>query len=63
VLLTLVLASGVLHTLRLLLAGVIVGVVLGAARDLVTLAVPTSAGDAGLHARAAPASSAGAPAA
>lgn len=40
VLLTLVLANGVLHTLRLLLAGVIVGVVLGAARDLVTLAVP-----------------------
>jgi iron complex transport system permease protein len=28
------------HTLRLLLAGVIVGVVLSAARDLVTLAVP-----------------------
>ena len=40
VLLTLVLANGVLHTLRLLLAGVIVGVVLSAARDLVTLAVP-----------------------
>jgi len=40
VLLTLALANGVLHTLRLLLAGVIVGVVLGAARDLVTLAVP-----------------------
>jgi iron complex transport system permease protein len=40
VLLTLVLAHGVLHTLRLLLAGVIVGVVLGAARDLVTLAMP-----------------------
>ncbi len=40
VLLTLVLANGVLHTLRLLLAGVIVGVVLGATRDLVTLAVP-----------------------
>lgn len=40
VLLTLVLANGVLHTLRLLLAGVIVGVVLGAARDLVTMAVP-----------------------
>jgi iron complex transport system permease protein len=40
VLLTLVLANGVLHTLRLLLAGVIVGVVLGAARDLVTLALP-----------------------
>ncbi|MEP6791860.1 MAG: iron ABC transporter permease [Ramlibacter sp.] len=40
VLLTIVLANGVLHTLRLLLAGVIVGVVLGAARDLVTLAVP-----------------------
>lgn len=40
VLLTLVLANGVLHTMRLLLAGVIVGVVLGAARDLVTLAAP-----------------------
>lgn len=40
VMLTLVLANGVLHTLRLLLAGVIVGVVLGAARDLVTIAVP-----------------------
>ncbi|WP_332815254.1 FecCD family ABC transporter permease [Ramlibacter sp.] len=40
VLLTILLANGVLHTLRLLLAGVIVGVVLGAARDLVTLAAP-----------------------
>ena len=40
VLLTLALANGVLHTLRLLLAGVIVGVVLGAARDLVTIAAP-----------------------
>jgi iron complex transport system permease protein len=40
VLLTLMLANGVQHTLRLLLAGVIVGVVLSAARDLVTLAVP-----------------------
>ena len=40
VLLTLALARGVQHTLRLLLAGVIVGVVLGAAKDLVTLAVP-----------------------
>lgn len=40
VLLTLALANGVLHTLRLLLAGVIVGVVLGAARDLLTIAVP-----------------------
>jgi iron complex transport system permease protein len=40
VLLTLALAQGVQHTLRLLLAGVIVGVVLGAARDLVTLSVP-----------------------
>ena len=40
VLLTLTLAKGVQHTLRLLLAGVIVGVVLSAARDLVTLAVP-----------------------
>jgi len=40
VLLTLVLARGVHHSLRLLLAGVIVGVVLSAARELVTLAVP-----------------------
>lgn len=40
VLLTLLLASGVQQTLRLLLAGVIVGVVLSAARDLVTLAKP-----------------------
>ena len=36
----LVLARGVQHTLRLLLAGVIVGVVLGALRDLVELASP-----------------------
>jgi iron complex transport system permease protein len=40
VLLTLMLAQGVQHTMRLLLAGVIVGVVLGAVRDLVTLAAP-----------------------
>jgi iron complex transport system permease protein len=40
VLLTLSLARGVQHTLRLLLAGVIVGVVLGAARDLITIASP-----------------------
>lgn len=40
VLLTLTLARGVQHTLRLLLAGVIVGVVLGAAKDLVSLAAP-----------------------
>ena len=40
VLLTLQLARGVQHTLRLLLAGVIVGVVLGAAKDLITLAQP-----------------------
>ena len=38
--LTLLLAKGVQHTLRLLLAGVIVGVVLGALRDLVELASP-----------------------
>jgi iron complex transport system permease protein len=37
VLLTLALARGVQQTLRLLLAGVIVGVVLGATKDLVTL--------------------------
>ncbi len=40
VLLTLALARGVLHTLRLLLAGVIVGVVLGALASLVTLLAP-----------------------
>lgn len=40
VLLTLLLARGVQHTLRLLLAGVIVGVVLGALKDLITLASP-----------------------
>ncbi len=40
VLLTLALARGVAHTLRLLLAGVVVGVVLGAAREVVTLARP-----------------------
>lgn len=40
VVLTLLLARGVQHTLRLLLAGVIVGVVLGALRDLVELASP-----------------------
>lgn len=40
VLLTLQLARGVQHTLRLLLAGVIVGVVLGAIKDLLTLAFP-----------------------
>ncbi len=40
VLLTLMLAKGVQHTLRLLLAGVIVGVVLGAMTSLVMLTVP-----------------------
>ena len=40
VMLTLVLANGVQHTLRLLLAGVIVGVVLGAVKDLIALSVP-----------------------
>jgi len=40
VLLTLVLARGVQHTLRLLLAGVVVGVVLGAASSLVLLMQP-----------------------
>lgn len=40
VLLTLTLAQGVHHTLRLLLAGVIVGVVLGAVASLVTLMRP-----------------------
>jgi iron complex transport system permease protein len=39
VLLTLALARGVQQTLRLLLAGVIVGVVLGAVKDLITIAV------------------------
>ena len=40
VLLTLLLARGVQHTLRLLLAGVIVGVVLGALASLITLLRP-----------------------
>ena len=40
VLLTLQLARGVQHTLRLLLAGVVVGVVLGAVKDLITLSSP-----------------------
>ena len=40
VLLTLMLAKGVQHTMRLLLAGVIVGVVLGAIKELVALASP-----------------------
>ena len=40
VLLTLALARGVQHTLRLLLAGVVVGVVLGALTSLVTLSAP-----------------------
>jgi len=40
VLLTLQLARGVQHTLRLLLAGVIVGVVLGASKDMLTLSYP-----------------------
>lgn len=38
--LTLLLARGALHTLRLLLAGVVVGVMLGALSDLVTVASP-----------------------
>lgn len=38
--LTLVLARGALHTLRLLLAGVVVGVLLGAVSDLITVASP-----------------------
>jgi iron complex transport system permease protein len=40
VLITLQLARGVQHSLRLLLAGVIVGVVMGAAKDLITLSRP-----------------------
>lgn len=40
VLLTLLLAKGVQHTMRLLLAGVVVGYVLGALKDLVTLSAP-----------------------
>jgi len=40
VLLTLLLAKGVEHTLRLLLAGVVVGVVLGALTSLLTLVFP-----------------------
>jgi iron complex transport system permease protein len=42
VLLTLMLARGAQHTLRLLLAGVVVGVVLSAVSDLLTLAAPDS---------------------
>ncbi len=42
VLLTLALSKGVAHTLRLLLAGVVVGVVLGAATQLVLLFSPDS---------------------
>ncbi|MCW5632852.1 MAG: iron ABC transporter permease [Rubrivivax sp.] len=38
--LTVALAGGALHTLRLLLAGVVVGVLLGAASDLVTVLSP-----------------------
>lgn len=38
--LTLLLARGAVHTLRLLLAGVVVGVLLGAASDLVTVVSP-----------------------
>ena len=38
--LTLVLARGAVHTLRLLLAGVVVGVMMGAVSDLVTVASP-----------------------
>ena len=38
--LTLMLARGAVHTLRLLLAGVVVGVMMGAASDLVTVASP-----------------------
>ncbi len=40
VVLTLLLARGAQHTMRLLLGGVIVGVVLGAGKDLVTVAAP-----------------------
>ena len=40
VMLTLTLARGAQHTLRLLLGGVIVGVVLGAVKDLITVAAP-----------------------
>jgi len=42
VLLTLALARGVQHTLRLLLAGVVVGMVLGALGSMVTLAAPAT---------------------
>ncbi|HEX4511129.1 MAG TPA: iron ABC transporter permease [Burkholderiaceae bacterium] len=38
--LTLVLARGAVHTLRLLLAGIVVGVLLGAVSDLITLVSP-----------------------
>ena len=42
VLLTLVLSRGAAHTLRLLLAGVVVGVLLGAVSDLITIVSPDS---------------------
>lgn len=42
VLFTLMLARGAVHTLRLLLAGVVVGVLLGAISDLVTIVQPDS---------------------
>jgi iron complex transport system permease protein len=50
VLLTLALARGVQHTMRLLLAGVVVGVVLGALGSLVMLLQPVMLSHAGLHA-------------
>ena len=46
VLLTLALARGVQHTLRLLLAGVVVGVVLGALTSLILLLARFAAGHA-----------------
>jgi iron complex transport system permease protein len=40
--LTLALASGAVHTLRLLLAGVVIGVLLGAVSDLITTVAPAT---------------------
>jgi iron complex transport system permease protein len=48
VFLTLLLARGVQHTLRLLLSGVVVGVVLGALSSLVMLMAPEVPSDAGV---------------
>ena len=61
VLLTLALARGVQHTLRLLLAGVVVGVVLGALASLLTLLAPQACRRCRPSCWARPGSSAGRP--